>query len=87
MNGEITEPIEITIGIQQGDTVSPLLFTRIFEKIIKNLRNKKVIKLKIKKYKFNASRTPACGILQRLIHQFNITANQYNMKKSVEIAI
>lgn len=90
VNSELTEPIEATTGIRQGDSLSPLLFNIILDEIIKQVKTRRGYRMGNKEIQILCYADDTILIaeneddLQRLMHQFNITAKKFNMKISAE---
>lgn len=87
-NGEMSKPISISQGIRQGDSLSPLLFNLIMDKIITSLQGLNGFKMghtdmRILCYADDAVlMAESEDDLQRLLYRFNMTAKELNMKIS-----
>lgn len=90
VNSELTDPIDVTTGIRQGDSLSPLLFNIILDEIIKQVKTKRGYRMGNREIQILCYADDTVLIaededdLQRLLHQFNITAKKFNMKISAE---
>lgn len=90
INSELTEPIEMTTGIRQGDSLSPLLFNIILDEIIKQTKTKRGYGMGNERIQILCYADDTVLIaeneddLQRLLHIFNTTAKKLNMKISTE---
>lgn len=84
----MTEDIMIGEGIRQGDSISPLLFNLIMDRIIKDVAPKAGYQMGRHSVNIICYADDVTLIanneddLQRLVHQFNISAKRYNMQIS-----
>lgn len=89
IEGELTEKIEVNNGIQQGDSLSHMLFNIIMDEIIKQIHKLKGYKMGDRGVKILCYADDAVLIveneddLQRLVHRFNTTAKKFRMNISV----
>lgn len=85
-----SEVIKCNSGIRQGDSLSPALFNLVMDKIISRVRNLTGYRMGNKNLTILCYADDAVLIadtednLQKLLHNFNITAKQYNMIVSTE---
>lgn len=91
INNQLTEEIDVDTGIRQGDSLSPLLFNLIMDKIIQNVKNTSSgYRLGSKEIQIVCYADDAMIVaenednVQRLLHTFHNTAKDYNMEISIE---
>lgn len=90
VNGDLTEEIDMEQGIRQGDSLSPMLFNLLMDKIIDSIRTKPGYRIGRQNINIVCYADDAVLVadsednLQRLLHQFTITAESYNMRVSTD---
>ena len=85
-----TEEVQISIGIRQGDSLSPMLFNLVMDRIINQVKGVgRGYRMGQTEFKILCYADDAVLIaesednLQRMLFEFNQTANKYNMSISI----
>lgn len=88
VNDHLTNAIGVNKGVRQGDSLSPLLFIMVMEEIIKETKTQKGYKMGSKEIKMVCYADDVILVteceddLQRMLHQFNTSCQNYGFKIS-----